>query len=106
MSPRSARCRPSPAAVRGKALALLVLYVLAGGRAAAGGLLRQVRGPCGRQVEADMAWLAIAGAVASVIGAYYYLRIVYLMYFGEDSRRPRWPHGRGSIHPALMAWRR
>ncbi|MHA7888782.1 NADH-quinone oxidoreductase subunit NuoN [Roseicyclus sp.] len=35
-------------------------------------------------VEAGMAWLAIAGVIASVIGAYYYLRIVYLMYFGED----------------------
>jgi len=34
-------------------------------------------------VEADMAWLAIAGVIASVIGAFYYLRIVYLMYFGE-----------------------
>ncbi|MBF9060972.1 NADH-quinone oxidoreductase subunit NuoN [Rhodobacterales bacterium HKCCSP123] len=35
-------------------------------------------------VEAGMAWLAIAGVIASVIGAFYYLRIVYLMYFGED----------------------
>ena len=35
-------------------------------------------------VEAGMAWLAIAGVIASVIGAYYYLRIVYLMYFGAD----------------------
>ena len=34
-------------------------------------------------VEANMAWLAIAGVIASVIGAFYYLRIVYLMYFGE-----------------------
>ncbi len=34
-------------------------------------------------VEADMAWLAIAGVIATVIGAFYYLRIVYLMYFGE-----------------------
>ena len=34
-------------------------------------------------VDADMAWLAIAGVIASVIGAYYYLRIVYLMYFGQ-----------------------
>jgi len=34
-------------------------------------------------VDADMVWLAVAGVVASVIGAYYYLRIVYLMYFGE-----------------------
>jgi NADH-quinone oxidoreductase subunit N len=35
-------------------------------------------------VDADMAWLAIAGVVASVIGAFYYLRIVYLMYFGAE----------------------
>ena len=35
-------------------------------------------------VDADMTWLAIAGAIASVIGAYYYLRIVYLMYFGAE----------------------
>ncbi|MFC7703456.1 NADH-quinone oxidoreductase subunit NuoN [Plastorhodobacter daqingensis] len=35
-------------------------------------------------VDADMVWLAIAGGVASVIGAYYYLRIVYFMYFGEE----------------------
>lgn len=36
-------------------------------------------------VDADMAWLALAGAVASVIGAYYYLRIVFFMYFGKES---------------------
>jgi NADH-quinone oxidoreductase subunit N len=35
-------------------------------------------------VDADMAWLATAGVVASVIGAYYYLRIVYFMYFGTE----------------------
>ncbi|MEO0655416.1 MAG: NADH-quinone oxidoreductase subunit NuoN, partial [Pseudomonadota bacterium] len=35
-------------------------------------------------VDADMAWLAVAGVIASVIGAFYYLRIVYLMYFGEE----------------------
>ncbi len=34
-------------------------------------------------VNAGLTWLAIAGVIASVIGAYYYLRIVYLMYFGE-----------------------
>lgn len=36
-------------------------------------------------VDADMVWLAVAGAVASVIGAFYYLRIVYLMYFGQPT---------------------
>ncbi len=35
-------------------------------------------------VRADMAWLAVAGVIASVIGAFYYLRIVYYMYFGEE----------------------
>ena len=42
-------------------------------------------------VDADMAWLALSGAVASVIGAFYYLRIVFYMYFvaeveGAESR--------------------
>jgi NADH-quinone oxidoreductase subunit N len=36
-------------------------------------------------VDADMAWLALAGAVASVIGAFYYLRIVFFMYFGKEN---------------------
>ncbi len=36
-------------------------------------------------VDAGLVWLALAGAVASVIGAYYYLRIVFLIYFGKDS---------------------
>ncbi|NOX72733.1 MAG: NADH-quinone oxidoreductase subunit NuoN [Alphaproteobacteria bacterium] len=34
-------------------------------------------------VNAGLMWLAIGGVIASVIGAYYYLRIIYLMYFGE-----------------------
>ncbi|WP_391482464.1 NADH-quinone oxidoreductase subunit NuoN [Nereida sp. NH-UV-3] len=34
-------------------------------------------------VDAGLSWLAIAGVIASVIGAFYYLRIVYFMYFGE-----------------------
>ncbi|PJN96357.1 NADH-quinone oxidoreductase subunit NuoN [Amaricoccus sp. HAR-UPW-R2A-40] len=44
-------------------------------------------------VDAGLVWLAVAGVIASVIAAYYYLRIVYLMYFGEateglDGRMP------------------
>ncbi|MBT8456382.1 MAG: NADH-quinone oxidoreductase subunit N, partial [Alphaproteobacteria bacterium] len=35
-------------------------------------------------VDAGLAWLAVLGVIASVIGAFYYLRIVYLMYFGEE----------------------
>ena len=36
-------------------------------------------------VDANMAWLAVAGVIASVIGAFYYLRIVFYMYFGEET---------------------
>ncbi|MBY6047590.1 NADH-quinone oxidoreductase subunit NuoN [Vannielia litorea] len=39
-------------------------------------------------VDADMTWLAVLGAIASVIGAFYYLRIVYFMYFGDESVEP------------------
>ncbi|MCP4822184.1 MAG: NADH-quinone oxidoreductase subunit NuoN [Shimia sp.] len=35
--------------------------------------------------DAGLAWLAVMGVIASVIGAYYYLRIVFYMYFGEDN---------------------
>jgi NADH-quinone oxidoreductase subunit N len=35
-------------------------------------------------VDAGMVWLAVAGAIASVIGAFYYLRLVYFMYFGAE----------------------
>ena len=34
-------------------------------------------------VDANLGWLAIAGVIAAVINAFYYLRIVFLMYFGE-----------------------
>lgn len=36
-------------------------------------------------VDANLIWLAIAGVIASVIGAFYYLRIIFYMYFGDDS---------------------
>ncbi len=36
-------------------------------------------------VKAGLAWLAVAGVVASVIGAFYYLRIVYFMFFGSEA---------------------
>jgi NADH-quinone oxidoreductase subunit N len=35
-------------------------------------------------VDAGLNLVAILGVVASVIGAFYYLRIVYFMYFGEE----------------------
>jgi NADH-quinone oxidoreductase subunit N len=35
--------------------------------------------------DGGLAWLAIAGVIASVIGAFYYLRIVFFMYFGDET---------------------
>ena len=36
-------------------------------------------------VQSGLAWLAVAGVINSVISAYYYLRVVRLMYMGEPS---------------------
>ncbi|OSP54492.1 NADH-quinone oxidoreductase subunit NuoN [Pseudoruegeria sp. SK021] len=38
--------------------------------------------------QGGLAWLAVAGVIASVIGAFYYLRVVYYMYFGEPVDQP------------------
>ncbi len=67
----------------GRALAMLILlFSLAGVPPLVGffGKFYVLRAA----VEADLTWLAVAGVVASVIGAFYYIRIVYLMYFGEE----------------------
>jgi NADH-quinone oxidoreductase subunit N len=66
----------------GKALALLILMFSLAGVPPLVGFFGKYA-VLWAAVEAGMAWLAIAGVIASVIGAYYYLRIVYLMYFGE-----------------------
>lgn len=39
-------------------------------------------------VEADYIWLAIAGVLFSVIGAFYYLRVIRLMYFEAPLSQP------------------
>lgn len=69
-----------------RALALLVLmFSLAGVPPTVGffGKLYVLKAA----VEGGMAWLAVLGVIASVIGAFYYLRIVYYMYFGKDGDR-------------------
>jgi NADH-quinone oxidoreductase subunit N len=35
-------------------------------------------------VDAGLSWLAVIGVIASVIGAFYYLRVVYYMFFGDE----------------------
>ena len=71
----------------GKAIALLILlFSLAGvppmlGFFAKFEVLRAA-------INADLIYLAIMGVLASVIGAFYYLKIVYLIYFGEMPEAP------------------
>ena len=36
-------------------------------------------------IKADLVWLAIVGAVTSVVSAYYYLRIIWLMWFNDPA---------------------
>jgi NADH-quinone oxidoreductase subunit N len=37
--------------------------------------------------DGGLVWLAILGMIASVISAFFYIRIVYFMYFGEEGER-------------------
>ncbi len=67
----------------GKALAMLVLLFSLAGVPPMLGFFAKF-GVFQAAVDGGMVWLAVAGAVASVIGAFYYLRIVYFMYFGRE----------------------
>ncbi len=40
-------------------------------------------------VRADLAWLVVIGAINSVISAYYYLRVIRVMYSGAPAERER-----------------
>ncbi len=67
----------------GKALAMLVLlFSLAGVPPLVGFFAKY--SVLLAAVDAGLVWLAVLGVIASVIGAFYYLRIVYLMYFGAE----------------------
>ncbi|PIE14600.1 MAG: NADH-quinone oxidoreductase subunit NuoN [Rhodobacterales bacterium] len=94
----------------GKALAMLVLlFSLAGVPPLVGffGKFYVLRAA----YEGGLTWLAVAGVIASVIGAFYYLRIVFYMYFGEEgegldtSRSPvLWVMLMGSAALIGLAW--
>ncbi|MDO5604229.1 MAG: NADH-quinone oxidoreductase subunit NuoN [Paracoccus sp. (in: a-proteobacteria)] len=66
-----------------KALAVLVLFFSLAGVPPMLGFFAKFA-VLNAAVDAGMAWLAVAGVIASVIGAFYYLRIVYYVYFGND----------------------
>ena len=67
----------------GAAMALLVLmFSLAGVPPTLGFFAKY--GVVTAAVDAGLVWLAVLGMIASVIAAFYYLRIVYFMYFGDN----------------------
>mgnify|MGYP003308029721 FL=1 len=43
----------------------------------------------GAAIKADLAWLVALGAVNSVISAYFYLRVIRVMYFSEPAIEER-----------------
>lgn len=51
-------------------------------------------------VEAHYVWLAILALLFAIIGAYYYLRIVMLMYFEEP--KPEFVNSRIKLDPGIM----
>ncbi|MDQ7260518.1 NADH-quinone oxidoreductase subunit NuoN [Paracoccus sp. PS-1] len=67
-----------------KALAMLVLMFSLAGVPPTLGFFAKF-GVLTAAVDAGMGWLAVLGVIASVIGAFYYLRIVYYMYFGAET---------------------
>ncbi len=68
----------------GKALAMLVLLFSLAGVPPMLGFFAKL-GVWQAGVDAGLIWLVTASAIASAIGAYYYLRIVFLMYFGSEN---------------------
>jgi NADH-quinone oxidoreductase subunit N len=52
-------------------------------------------------VKADLTWLAMVGIATSVIGAYYYLKIIKIMYFDEPA--PAYAPTRDLPQTALIA---
>jgi NADH-quinone oxidoreductase subunit N len=68
----------------GKAMAVLVLMFSLAGVPPMLGFFAKL-GVWQAAIAADMVWLVVASAVASAIGAFYYLRIVFFMYFGDEA---------------------
>lgn len=52
-------------------------------------------------VQANLVWLAIAGVINSVVSAYYYLRVVRVMYLGKPASSERVPFSAAG-HLALL----
>lgn len=86
----------------GKALAVLILMFSLAGVPPMLGFFAKL-GVWTAGVDAGLVWLVVASAVASAIGAFYYLRIVFYMYFGAENDQPVETPGTPVLWGALMA---
>ena len=57
----------------------------------------------GAAIDTGLGWLAVAGVVNSVISAYYYLRVVKVMYLSTARRRSAVGVGGSAIRLAVMS---
>ena len=48
-------------------------------------------------VQADLVWLAVGGVIMAVIGAFYYLRVIKVMFFDDPEREQLVVHADGSL---------
>ncbi|MGV6802599.1 MAG: NADH-quinone oxidoreductase subunit NuoN [Ruegeria sp.] len=85
----------------GKALAVLILMFSLAGVPPMLGFFAKF-GVWQAGVQADLIGLVVASAIASVIGAFYYLRIVFYMYFGAENEDPIETHSTPVLWGALM----
>ncbi len=85
----------------GKALAVLILMFSLAGVPPMLGFFAKF-GVWQAGVAADLTGLVIASAIASVIGAFYYLRIVFFMYFGAENEEPLETRSSPVLWGALM----
>ncbi len=85
----------------GKALAVLILMFSLAGVPPMLGFFAKF-GVWQAGVDAGLTGLVIASAIASAIGAFYYLRIVFYMYFGEENEDPIETNSSPVLWGALM----
>ncbi|NDW44705.1 NADH-quinone oxidoreductase subunit NuoN [Ruegeria sp. PrR005] len=85
----------------GKALAVLILMFSLAGVPPMLGFFAKL-GVWQAGIDAGLMGLVVASAIASVIGAFYYLRIVFYMYFGAENEEPIETRSSPVLWAALM----
>jgi NADH-quinone oxidoreductase subunit N len=96
----------------GLALAMLVAFLSLAGMPPFGGFVAKVF-VFAAAVQVNMVWLAVVGILNSIVGVYYYLTVLKVVYLYQDGRRERrrvshsshpsvcdWPGGAHAGHPA------